>query len=370
MLGRRGVLLFVALVATLLLGTTAAAPGSASLGPTTTLTRDVVFNLSAAQLLGPVSASQPITVGVVLNNPNAAAEDAYLQSLYTPGSANYQNFLDPDTFNQQFGVPSSTISATTSWLQAGGLTVSQPEGATTYLLATGSAAQVSALFGTPLNNYTAGGRTFYANTVAPSVPASLPVSRVLGLNNVAYFTTPHRTATGAKTFSVSAPTGTNVPNTSLLSPKTLWSIYDLPSSNLGNGQTMAILGWGVTTPVVPDLRSFEGENQLPQVPITTKYYGDTSTPNTDDGATVEWELDTQASTGMAPNVQGETLYFAHHNSDADIYASWVGWVNDRKGPAQASASYGECENIPQAEAVIGVDGLERPGDQVLKQAAI
>lgn len=190
---------------------------------------------------------------------------------------------------------------------------------------------------------------------------------MLGLNDYAYFVTPRRGATGPPTYSV---TSSGVPQTTLLSPKTLWSIYDQPSSNLGNGQTMAILGWGITTGVVNDLRSFEAENELPQVPITTKYYGATDTPDTNDGATVEWELDTQASTGMAPNVLGETLYFAHHNSDADVFASWVGWVNDRRGPLQASASYGECENIPQGEAAIGVDGLEGPGDKLLKQAAI
>jgi pseudomonalisin len=369
MIGRASALL-AALAAVLALGVTSAAQGGLSLGATTTLPRDVVFNLSTATPLGPVSASKPVTVGVVLNNPNSAAEDSYLQSLYTPGSANYQNFLDVDTFNQMFGVPASTVSAATSWLQAGGLSVTQPEGATTYLLATGTASQVSALFGTPLNNYSAGGRTFYANAVAPSVPSNLPISRVLGLNNLAYFTTPRRGASGTQTYTTASATGTNVPNTGLLSPKTLWSIYDLPSSNLGNGQTMAILGWGVTNGVVNDLRSFENENELPQVPLGTKYYGDSSTPLTDDGATIEWQLDTQASTGMAPDAQSETLYFARHNSDADILAAMTGWVNDRKGPLQASASFGECENIPQAEAVIGVDGLEAPGDQVLKQAAI
>ena len=79
---------------------------------------------------------------------------------------------------------------------------------------------------------------------------------------------------------------------------------------------MAILGWGVTTGVVSDLRAFEAENKFPAVPVTIKYFGDSSTPDTSgDGATGEWEPDTQASTGMAPNVASETLYFAHHNSD-------------------------------------------------------
>jgi kumamolisin len=269
---------------------------------TTALAGDVVHHLDAATLVGPVGASQPITVGVFLNNPNQAAEDAYVNSLYDPSSANYQNFLDPDTFNTQFGVPAATFQAAQTWLTGGGLQVTTIPGATNYLLASGTAAQVSALFATPLNNYSAGGRSFYANAVAPTVPSSLGVSTVLGLNNFNHFTTPHVSATGTPTITTAAP-GTNVPQTGLLTPQALWSIYDQPSTNMGNGQTMAIFGWGVTDGVVNDLRNWEQEFKLPQVPITIRNFGATDTPPTSgDGATEEWELDTQASTGMAPNV--------------------------------------------------------------------
>ena len=147
------------------------------------------------------------------------------------------------------------------------------EGATDYMLASGSAAQVEAAFGTPLNNYTAAGRSFYANTVAPTVPASLGISDVLGLNNFNRLHIPRVQATGATTTSA-VPTSGNVPKTGLLSIKDLWSIYDAPSTNLGNGQTMAIFGWGVTDPVIPDLRSFEAEWGLPGVPISVKKYGE------------------------------------------------------------------------------------------------
>ena len=371
--GRRNVLsLFVLALATAaLIGSASPAHGSAALATTTTLGNDVVHYLAAATLLGPVPASQQVTVGVVLNNPNQAAEDSYLAQLYDPHSSLYQQFLDPDTFNQQFGVPATTVQAAQTWLTGAGLQVSSVEGATTYLLASGTAAQISTAFATSLNRYSAGGRTFYANAVAPTVPASLPISTVLGLNDYAYFVAPHVGKSGTSTITTAAPTGSNVPQTGSLTPQTLWSIYDQPSTNLGNGQTMAIFGWGVTDGVVNDLRSFEQENELPQVPITTKSYGSTSTPDTSgDGATVEWELDTQASTGMAPNVTGETLYFGHHNTDADILAAMTAWANDRKGPMQASASFGECENIPAAEPAIGVDGLEGPGDALLKQAVI
>src|SRR5437764_52085 len=85
--------------------------GSSGPAPTTRLTSDVVHNLSLAQSLGAVPSSQQITVGVALKNPNEAAENTYLASLYDPSSANYQQFLDPDAFNLKFGVSDADYQA-------------------------------------------------------------------------------------------------------------------------------------------------------------------------------------------------------------------------------------------------------------------
>jgi subtilase family serine protease len=349
----------------------AGSPAAHASGTTTTLSNAVVHNLSLATLTGSVPATQTVTVGVFLSNPNQAAEDAYAQQLYDPSSPNYGNYLDPGTFNTQFGVPAANFQAAETWLQGAGLTVTPIDTATDYVLASGSAAQVEAAFATPLNTYTASGRSFYANTVAPTVPASLGISDVLGLNNYNALSIPRVEQTGPLTTNTQdATSGTAVPKTGLLSIRDLWSIYDAPSTNLGNGQTMAIFGWGVTDPVIPDLRSFEAEWGLPGVPISVKKYGSTSTPDTSgDGATGEWELDTQASTGMAPNVKSETLYFARHNNDTEALAAFTGWVNDKTGPLQGSASFGECENVGNANAIF-TDGMEVPGDKILEQGAI
>jgi pseudomonalisin len=367
--GTRRILIALAAVGcAALLG--AGSPAHAGSGATTTLSTDVVHNLSLATLTGAVPATQTVTVGVFLSNPNQAAEDAYVKQLYDPSSPNYGNYLDPDTFNTQFGVPATSFQAAETWAQGAGLTVTPIESSTQYFLASGSAAQVETAFGTPLNTYTAAGRSFYANTLAPTVPASLGIADVFGLNNFNRLHIPRVQATGTTTNTTETiPPGTTVPKTGLLSIRDLWSIYDAPTTNAGNGQTMAIFGWGVTDPVIPDLRSFEAEWGLPGVPISVKKYGDTSTPDTSgDGATGEWELDTQASTGMAPNVTGETLYFSRHNNDAEALASFVGWANDKHGPLQGSASFGECENVGNANAIL-TDGLEVPGDKVLEQAA-
>jgi subtilase family serine protease len=72
---------------------------------------------------------------------------------------------------------------------------------------------------------------------------------------------------------------------------------------------------------------------------------------------------------MAPNVKSETLYFSRHNDEAESLASFTGWVNDKNGPLQGSASFGECENVGNANAIF-VDGMEVPGDKILEQGAI
>ena len=370
MTARRALAMLVTLVAVLALGATSAAKGSTEAGPTATLTNDVVRNLNLATLDGAVPSSQTVTVGIFLSNPRQAAEDAYVKQLYNPSSSNYRNFLTPAAFTARFGVPAANFQAAESWARSSGLTVKPVTTATNYFLATGTAEQVSAAFQTPLNLYTTSDRgTFYANPAAPTVPANLGISDVLGLNDFNRFFTPRVSAPVEPGAVFAGPGGLPGPNTGLLSPHDLWSIYDLPSTNKGNGVTMGILGWGVLDGVVPDLRSFEAEWGLPGVPVNSKYYGDTSTADTNDGATGEWELDTQASTGMAPNVSSETLYFAHHNTDADILASIAGWVNDKHGPRQASASYGECENVGNANAVL-TDGIQVPGDLVLEQAVV
>ena len=115
----RALLALAAVGCAALLG--AGSPAARASGATTTLSNDVVHNLSYATLTGSVPATQTVTVGVFLSNPNQAAEDAYAKQLYDPSSPNYGNYLDPGTFNSQFGVPAASFQAAQSWLQAGGL---------------------------------------------------------------------------------------------------------------------------------------------------------------------------------------------------------------------------------------------------------
>ena len=105
------------------------------------------------------------------------------------------------------------------------------------------------------------------------------------------------------------------------------------------------MGSGTPSTTVKDLAIFETEHKLPKVPVKVTDIpadGDFS----DTSGNVEWELDTQSSTGVAPGVKQVHLYFAQHLIDPDVEADFVKWIDDPTGPKQANASFGECETSP------------------------
>jgi pseudomonalisin len=233
---------------------------------------------------------------------------------------------------------------------------------------------VSALFSTPIQKFSIAGKTFLANSAAPVIPYGLGISNIIGLNTLQRMSLPAKT---------SQATCLATTCTGLTTPSDLWSVYQQPTAYQGQNQQVAVFGEGQTDGVVSDLRAFEGKFGLPQVPVTVKHpTGDTDF--SDDSGHVEWNIDTQASTGMAPKTSGLTLYFGHDLSDADVTRVFSQWTDDSTGPKQASASYGECETVPVVSPIAGqplltpslpvAQGLGNNSDatwtQILRQAAI
>jgi pseudomonalisin len=323
---------------------------AAAAQPMSVLSADVMAGVAQLHPDGPTAPQRTIEIGVALQRANPAAESAFVHDLYNPSSPRYHQFLNPTELSSLFGVPQARLDAVSAWLTGGGLSTQGIPGTTDYELASGTVAQVEALFNTPIDDFTVKGVHFYANTLAPSVPTSLGISTVVGLNNLEGPRLFRNQASGStkRTSAPSAPPlcpPTNpLGNNCLDTPQVLWDVYQQPADNLGQGQSMAIFGWGTTTGVERDLRFFEQIHQFPAVPMTIKYSG-TETPTDTTGAT-EWRLDTQASTGMAPDVTSETLYFGAAGTDADLVAAYKHWVNDASGPLQGSSSFGGCEEAP------------------------
>jgi pseudomonalisin len=337
--------------------------------------------LAHATKRGAAKPSQTMEIGVGLKDPRAGAEQALMAAQQNPASPQYHQFLTPAQYDARFAVPHTDFARTLAWLRGGGATILETSGARDFVEISATTTQVDKLFGTTIDSYQAKGVHFLANATAPSVPAGLHVLTVMGLNTLIHPATPLANAHGRNTAPGSAVLGRATDPAALkgisgegslvssisselgvagilgktsagaptipaqLTPQQLWSVYDMPADNLGQGQSVAVMGSGDSSTTVKDLAIFEGEHSLPKVPVTVTDIpadGDFS----DTSGNVEWELDTQSSTGMAPDVKQVHLYFAQHLIDPDAEADFAKWVDDPAGPKQANASFGECETTP------------------------
>ncbi|HEY1568748.1 MAG TPA: protease pro-enzyme activation domain-containing protein, partial [Solirubrobacteraceae bacterium] len=337
--------------------------------------------LAHATRLGTAPSSQRMEVGVGLKDPHPAAEQKLMAAQQSPASPQYHHFLTPARYDQRFAVSKTAFQHTLSWLRAGGATIVDTSGARDFVEISAPISELDKLFQTTIGSYEAQGVHFLANESAPSVPAGLHILTVMGLNTLIHPTTPLSGATTADRSPGSSLLGRATDPSALkgiagqgslvslitstlgvagilgktaagaptipaaLTPQQLWGVYDMPSGNTGQGQSVAVMGSGDSSTTVKDLALFEQEMKLPQVPVKVTDIpkeGDFS----DTGGNVEWELDTQASTGMAPNVKQVHLYFAQHLIDPDAEADFAKWVDDKNGPKQANASFGECETTP------------------------
>jgi pseudomonalisin len=351
----------VATAALALLATGVAGVARADSAPqasaTTVLTRQVVPGLDSATRLGDTPAGTRVHLAVSLASRNATARDALHRAMTTPGSPSYGSSLTPSQFRASFGTLPAVAARVRRSVTAQGLSVgyASPDGG--YLILNGTAAQAGKTFAVQLGQYRRiDGSTFRAYTGAPTVPTG--VTAVLGLTDLDR----HRTHQSGCARTQATCIGTTV-------PADLWSVYHQPSADRGRGQKVAIFGEGSLDTVVTDLRKFEAGNPsatnprapLPVVPVRRIYVND---DKTDKSGLQEWDLDSQAITGMAPELARLDFYFGQDLSDSSIGGTYAAWANDPDGPQTGNSSFGGCELLQVAlGAVTALDPL-------LQQAAM
>jgi pseudomonalisin len=357
----------------------------------------VLAGLPLATSLGAAPAGRVLTIGVSLQRPNTAGEQQLYSELYNPSSPHYGQFLTPAQFDQQFGVPAASQTAVENWLQGGGLTIETTSGAGDYFTAQGTVSQLDQLFDVQIGGYSYKGENFVANNVPPSVPDDLPIDAVIGLDNYRAFSLASLTGPSKTQTSIGPQSGTE----GVLTPQDLWGVYDDPGAaaltnssggssaaalestkvDFGQGQSIGIFGEGETSSVVAQLRLFEQAMGFPKTPVRVVHTeGGPDSAYGDNTGAVEWYLDSQAATGMAPYVSQLNYYFAKSLFDADIFEDFDYWANDPTGPREMNASFGECEENPTnpvtgplAQQPYGTefgDELEAVGNPILRQAAL
>jgi pseudomonalisin len=307
------------------------------------LTSEVVSGLTNDTAMGKASATAPMTVGVGLVVDQAARNAAYT-ALFTPGSPTYHDFYTPATFDAAFGVSQSDAQRVRAFATRAGLHVvyAAPDGS--YLEISGTTAQVENTFSITEDTYLGPtGRTFTANTTGPTVPTD--VAGVSGLTSLTTETTAASPADDTCESPVTTPgspaAGADV-CVGALTPQDVRDVYKVPSGDLGAGQKVAIFGEGELANVISDLRVFESDYSQPVVPVREVLVGDDLSDTSGDG---EWDLDSQAITGMAPDLQELDFYFGSSLDDPSITATYEAWVNDPNGPLTGNSSFGGSEQL-------------------------
>jgi pseudomonalisin len=308
--------------------------------------------LVQATPLGAVAPSSQMRISVALQMQNAQALRNLVQQQNTFGSAYYNTSIAPADFNATYAPSTASVAQVQNYLTQAGLTNISVEPNRLFVSATGTAAQVSAAFNTSLGSFSQNGKNIFVNTKPAQVPASLGgiVLSVLGLNNV-QSTTPHQVTP----CDVATPTCVRF---SYDTP-TYWKTYDVGKVAPAKTTSIAIMAEGNVAATVKDLRAFEGAYGLPVVPVKVVQVG-LASPDT--AGVIEWNIDTQNSTGMAGAVKTLYIYATTSLSDQDTALEFNHWATDDHAQI-ANASFGICEAFPY------VDGTMVAADQVFLEAA-
>jgi hypothetical protein len=142
---------------------------------------------TGATTRGALPRSSVIDATVSLQPRDAAALAAYAQGVSTPGSSRYHRYLSVAQFAQRFGPGVAAVASVRAVLEAQGLHPGALAANGLSLDVTASAGTMSTAFATSFERYrVAGGRTAFANTVAPALPASVSglVQSVIGLDSL------------------------------------------------------------------------------------------------------------------------------------------------------------------------------------------
>lgn len=215
-----------------------------------------------------------------------AALDELLAEQQDKSSSNYHKWLTPAEFGEQFGPSDSDIQTVESWLRSQGFTVNSVSNGRVVIDFSGTAATVQTAFHTAIHHYAIpNGEQHWANATDPAIPASLAsvVAGVRSLNN--FFPKPQHAAVRRSALrpAFTYPTGctanfdenNNNPCFFDLTPADFDTIYNVPLSATGAGQTVAIVSDSDVSPT--DLQQFRS---LFGMTAMSSPIGPTSTPNT------------------------------------------------------------------------------------------
>jgi subtilase family serine protease len=187
------------------------------------------------QFVAHLPSTQKLYFSLVLSLRNEAELHSLIQDLYDPSSPNYHQFLNTEQFAARFSPTPEDYQAVVDFVRTKGFTVTSTPDHRLTVSALGTAAQIEDAFNVTMNVYQhpTENRLFFSPDREPSLPASLPVTYISGLNN---FSIPRPAL--SKSNSVVNATGSG-PNGWFV-PNDMRAAYYGGSSMTGSGQCIGL----------------------------------------------------------------------------------------------------------------------------------
>jgi len=296
------------------------------------------------------------------------ALDKLLAQQQDPQSPQYHKWLTPEQYGDRFGLSPNDLKKITDWLQSQGFTHVNVVRSSNIVKFSGTAAQVEATFRTQIHRYEVEGKFQFSNVTPPQIPAALSgiVMGMRGLNNYHMKSMLKRRKANYNDSSFFAG--------QVLAPADIATIYDIPSSMDGSGQTIAIIGRSDI--YEDDLSDFRTGFGLPAISgctsdptsgvitaCNTTYFqyvlvlnGTETDPLAPDsivtGDLVEADLDLEWSGSTAPKAQ--IIYVnAPATTGNDVVDAMSYAITNNVAPV-VSMSFGLCELGTAVNATFGI----------------
>ena len=328
---------------------------SLAAGGTVTLKDHVpnVVKQGNAQLRAHMPGDETINLSLGLPLRNRAALSNLLEQIYDPKSPNFHHYLSSQEFTEHFGPTEEDYNAVIAFAHKNGFKVTKTHANRMLLNISGHAADVEKTFDVKLNEYQhpTESREFFSADREPSVPASLKIQDVSGLEN---YRRPHThfhlkpeqatTTAPAKNSSAKAAAQTGAPNAGSgpggnYIGDDFRSAYAPGTTLTGAGQTIALVQFDGY--LASDIIAYETLTGRPNVPLQNILIdGFSGLPTSNNGGgEVEVSLDIEMVISMAPGLSKVILYegspfnfnpndvlnqIAVDNSARQISSSW-GW---------------------------------------------
>jgi kumamolisin len=327
------------------------------------------------------SANTPISVTVALSLRNIDTAEKLLQSVSTPGSAQYHQFLTADEFVAQFAPTQSDVAKAVAALAKYGLTAVQATATT--LKVTGLPANIERAFSVNLHNYSVAAHgnapaySFHAPVAQATLPTALSglVSGVAGLSTRPTLH-PFNVA-AARKLTTAAPTSSSKTTISPFGSLTVTdfaNLYDVtPLYNdgvSGAGRTIGIMSLAAFTP--SDVFKYWNSLGLKVNPDRLQIVNVDGGPGaiSDAGGSLETTLDVEQSGGVAPGAN-MIVYLAPNTNQAftDVFAAAI----DANKVDTLSISWGEWEwfdNLQNAPVVDPASGKTVSSTQAIHELLV